>query len=74
MTGELGLDAPEVGVDVVEADQLLEVGVHGRDEVDEDTVDPHSSTAGATGRVGGEWAWKDSNLRLAGYEPAVLTS
>ena len=26
--------------------------------------------AGGTARW---WAWKDSNLRLAGYEPAVLT-
>ena len=69
--GELGLDALELGFGVVEADELLEGGVHGREEGNGGTVEGHSTPAEGGAGV---WAWKDSNLRLAGYEPAVLTS
>ena len=34
----------------------------------------HLTPLGSGTTAQGEWAWKDSNLRLAGYEPAVLTS
>ena len=70
--GEVGLDALQLGFGVVEADELLEVRVHGRERGRRG----HGGAAFYTGgrRGAGEWAWKDSNLRLAGYEPAVLTS
>ena len=59
--GELGLDALELGFGVVEADELLEVWVHGREEGDGGTVERHSTPAG--GRGGG--------VGLEGLEPST---
>jgi hypothetical protein len=58
---ELGLDALEVGFGVVEADELLEVGVHGREEGDGGTLGSHSTPGGGPG----------GDVGLEGLEPST---
>ncbi len=66
--GEVTVGAPQLALYRLEPDQTVEVGDHRR------RAFYRESAARADARRRGWWAWKDSNLRLAGYEPAVLTN